>query len=177
MITRYLILFIISSFLVSCEKIDNEPDQILYESLNKTISITSSDSIRGACLHLIFSIKENEKKEKSALINPDSSEPLCDAYNEFLVSGDLDCAYVIKPGELISEKGRWIPAKDLCLDQFAGKGPMYIGHRVASYPSGKIDYYYNWIKIDFSADKLILKLIDRAENQAPNNPIRAGQLK
>lgn len=177
--TIYLLIFIvfISFISFSCEKVENKPDQIVYESLNKTISIAASDSIRGACLDLIFSIKENDKKEKSAMVNPDSSEPMCDAYNEFLVTDENDCAHLIKPGEIISEKGKWSSANNLCLDQFAGKGPMFLGHRIASYPSGEIDYYYNWIRIEFSADKLILKLIDRGENMAPNNPIRAGQLK
>ena len=53
----FLIVLIISLF--SCDKTEDLPeDNIIYKSINKTITELAPDSISGACKNLIFEIKE-----------------------------------------------------------------------------------------------------------------------
>lgn len=172
--TVYLI-FLFFMFL-SCERVENQPDQIEYESINKVISLSSSNSIRGACKDIIFSITEKGNHVKSAVLSIDTTTSMCDAHNDILVSSNPENVHMILQGESIGKEGTWNWFDSLCLDEFAGKGPMFLGHRIANYSTGEIVYYYNWIRIELSADKLTLKLIDRGQNNTPNNSIRAGQM-
>ena len=171
----FLSLFFTGILLTSCEKTERLPDQIIYENIDKTITLTNPDSIQGACKDIVFAITQKNTNEKSVVVSMDNSPVLCDAYSDILVTDDNNKVLTMKDGVMVSGKGNWTFIDSLCLDDYAGKGPMYVGYRAASYPSGIINYYYGWIKLELSSDKQTLKLFDRASNYTANNSILTGQ--
>lgn len=173
---NFVYLIFLFFLFLSCEKVENQPDQIQYESINKTISLSSCNSIRGACNDIIFSITEKSNHQKSAVLCIDTTTSICDAHNDILVSSNPENVHMILEGEAIGKEGNWTLIDSLCLDEFAGKGTLFLGHRIANFSTGEMVYYYDWIRIELSADKLTLKLIDRGLNNTPNNSIRAGQM-
>jgi hypothetical protein len=159
----------------SCEKTERLPDQISYENIDKVITLSSPDSIQGACKDIIFAITQKNTNEKSVVVSMDNSNVLCDAFSSILVTDNNNTVLTMQEGIVVSGNGNWTFIDSLCLDDYAGKGPMYVGYRVASYPSGITDYYYGWIKVELTSDKTTLKLYDRASNYTANNPIVTGQ--
>ena len=66
---KIYILFTIALTLVYCNKIDDQPiNDIIFQDINKTITLLNSDSIEGTCKDLIFEIKEIDQNHFTASI-------------------------------------------------------------------------------------------------------------
>ncbi len=171
-------LFAILISLFSCNKKEELPeDNIIYKAIDKTITELVCDSIDGACYNLIFEIEESKQSDCTVSIRLNNQMVLCDAYTEILANIHTGNALPLYKDHKISEHNNWAHPHGISLDDFAGKGEMYIGYRAALYPSGQVYYNYGWIKIELSSDKKTLKIIDRATNYTENKYIKTGQNK
>ncbi len=167
----------IVSLLFSCSKPNNLPDDnIIFTEINKTITVSTIDSISGTCKNLIFEIKETDSSENTAIIKLSDELILCDGFSNIIADSNGENVSPLDADQKISKNGNWIYPDDICLDKFAGKGEKYIGYRSGGYPSGITNYHYGWIKIELSSDKKTLRIIERATNQTENKYIKAGQM-
>ncbi len=161
----------------SCNKPNDLPDDnIIFTEINKTITMSTIDSISGACKNLIFEIKKTDSSENTAIIKLSDELILCDGFSNIIANSDGENVSPLDEDQKISENGNWFNPNGICLDEFAGKGEKYIGYRSGLFPSGVTNYLYGWIKIELSSDKKTLKIIERATNQAENKYIKAGQI-
>jgi len=162
----------------ACTKTDDSPaDDITYTKINKTITLSNADSIDGACKKLIFEIIKTRQAEKTSIIKVNKESLVCDAFSNIVTIPGNNSASVLNENQEISDNDNWKSVNGICLDEFAGKGEKYIGFREGFYPSGVTNYHYGWIRIELSADKSILKIIDRATNNTENKFIKAGLTK
>jgi len=174
----FKISFVIALFvsLFSCDKTENLPeDNIIFKSINKTITELVNDSIDGTCKNLIFEIIELNQSQNTAIIRLNNEMIECDGFSNILANSNTGNALPLDENQKISEIDNWDNSNGICLDNFAGKGEKYIGYRSGFFPSGVTNYNYGWIKIDLSSDKKILKIINRATNYTENKYIKAGQ--
>ncbi|MBN2779295.1 MAG: hypothetical protein JXR36_16815 [Bacteroidales bacterium] len=171
----FLTSIILAIFLSSCkDEIKLPEDQIFYSEINKTVTVSSIDSIDGCCKYLTFKIDTNNVTDKQVFIFK-RLDPLldCDGYSQ-LAASRTNMLDVINKDESISESNSW-NGDTVYLDDFAGKGEKFIGYRAIAYGSSTA-HYYGWIKLELSADKSLLKIISRADNLTADNPIKAGQV-
>lgn len=174
---RFLYLVtIVGGLFFSCSKSDDlPPDNIIFTVINKTITLSNSDSIDGTCKKLIFEIKETNSSENTVIIKLNDELINCNGFSNILVNTTTGDALPLDENRRISETDNWESSNGISLDDFAGKGEKYIGYRSGFYPSGVTNYNYGWIKIELSSDKSTLKIIDRATNYAENKYIKTGQ--
>ncbi|NVO20898.1 MAG: hypothetical protein HXX13_14455 [Bacteroidetes bacterium] len=166
------------SVVTACQKSDDtKPDKIWFEQVNKTITASYPDSISGACKDLVFNINGNLTNGYQAFISQNSVPLICDGGNQFLVDENTNQIKALAENTEVSENGAWTNDTKLYLDQFTGQGEKYIGYRHLSFPSGKSIYYYGWIKIELSANKETLTILNRATNQTEFKNLNTGQIK
>ena len=174
---KFVYAVLILAAMTACEKANNtKPDKITFEQVNKTVTLTNSDSISGACQHLVFSVAGNAADGFQAYISSDSVIMLCDGSDQFLVYETTNQIKALGENTEVSEHGTWKRITWFSLDQFAGKGEKYVGYRILSFPDGNSKYYYGWIKLELSAGMENLKIINRATNYTEFNPITTGQV-
>lgn len=164
--------------ITACQKSDHsKPDNIRFEQIDKTITATQPDSISGACKDLVFTVNGDLTNGYQAFISQNSMLLLCDGGNQFLVDENTNQIKALAENIEVSENGSWTNKTKLYLDQFSGQGEKYIGYRNMSFPSGESIYHYGWIKIELSADKASLTILNRATNQTQFNDLTTGQTK
>ena len=162
--------------LSACQKSEStKPDNIKFEQVNKTIVASQPDSISGACKDIVFHIDGNPANGFQATISSNSIPLLCDGGNQFLVDENTNQIIALTENTRVSEKGTWANLSKLYLDLFTAHGEKYIGYRILSFPGGKNIYYYGWIKIELSANKDTLTILNRATNQTEFNHLTSGQ--
>jgi hypothetical protein len=174
--TFFIFGIVLLSVIAACKKSDNtKPDNIRFEQVNKTIIASQSDSISGACNDLVFSINGNSTDGFEAFLTSNAIALLCDGGNQFLVDENTNQISALTENAEISENGTWTNNAKLYLDRFTGQGEKYIGYRILSFPSGENIYYYGWIKIELSANKETMTILNRATNQTEFNHLSTGQ--
>ena len=174
------VIVIIAGLFCSCDKEELPADRIFYTPINKTITLSNPDSIEGVCYDIIFEIIETDASGITVMTRLDfDPDLLCNGFNEIIAAVENGDVLILGENQLISEDDNWqgVGGHGLCLDNFAGKGEKYIGYRAGFFPSGVTDYNYGWIKIELSANKDTLKIIDRATNYTENKGIKTGQMK
>ncbi len=174
---KLLYVIAIVELLSSCNKSDDLPDDnIIFTEINKSITFSNPDSIRGTCKDLIFEIKETNSSEITVLIRLNDELIDCNGFNNILANSASGEVLILDENQKVSENDNWDNANAICLNEFAGKGEKYIGYRSGFFPSGVTNYRYGWIKIELSSDKRTLKLINRATNYTVNKFIKTGQI-
>lgn len=179
-ISKIIFLIALTISMFSCEKTEDLPeskDNIIFKSINKTITELANDSIIGTCKNLIFEINKLSQSEYTAIIRLNNEMIYCDGFSNILANSNNGDALLLDENRKILETDNWGTSNGICLDDFAGRGEKYIGYRSGFFPSGVTNYNYGWIKIELSSDKRTLKIIDRATNYAENQPIMTGQTK
>jgi hypothetical protein len=173
---KSLALILLTISLTFCDKPESLPDDnITYTLINKIITKSATDSVNGVCKNLIFEIKEINHSNSTAIIRLNNEVIECDGFNNIIVDSKTGNVLPLGEGQKVSENNNWSIITDLRLDDFAGKGEMYLGYRSGFYPSGEINYNYGWIKIELSSDTKILKIIEKATNHTENKFIKTGQ--
>jgi len=175
-----IIVLILSALLLSCKKSDtsNPGNNIVFEQINKTIIVPSSDTISGACRKLIFELPANPPNGGKAILTENNGIMECDGFNSFLVDAQNQNVIVLDENVLVSSNGNWYETNTgLILNDFEGKGGKYIGYRAYFYPDGVIAFRYGWIKIELTPNHDTLQVISRATNLSYNQPIMTGQTK
>jgi hypothetical protein len=174
-----LFLLLFCAIISGCTKKKDSPltDNILYTDINKSVSYHQKDSISGTCKDLVFEIINNGLTGYSAILSQNDVVWLCDGFNSILLDSLNGQVSVLNENEVISNEGYWGYVNDLKLDNFAGKGPKYIGYRPGFYPSGVTHYQYGWIKVELTPNRDTLRVISTAINNTSDKSIIAGQLK
>lgn len=179
----FLILFLFLLFFIGCEKenIKELPaDNITYSAINKTITLSQPDTIEGVGAHdLVFEINETDESVYTATVREINENYFGDVFNRILTNRGSGNVLPLSENLKLYEESNWDGIgynSGRCLDEFAGRGEKYIGYCRGFFPSGIINYKYGWIKIELSADKSTMTIIDRAVNHTENKNIKTGQV-
>lgn len=174
----FILFFAILITVSSCGKDEaQEPkDVIVFEEINKTIISSGIDSISGTCRDLLFEMEVDDQMQNLVSLNTDTSQLCCDGFNSILADPLSSKVLVLDNETLISSSASWVDVRQLSLDDFAGKGEMYVGYRACFYPEGTYNYRFAWIKIRVSPNNDTLTIISRADNKTNNKSIYSGQV-
>lgn len=177
------ILLIISFIIIfSCKDKDvtEEKDQIKYILLNKSIINEGSINFGIFDLFKIELKKDSATGEKIINLFIPNTGYICNCREELLLSKDSLNVEAFLPDMLINKSDKsWGGefSKKYHLDNFKGKGELYIGTREHSFPMGKSLYNYKWYRVYLSSNCDTFYLFDSAVNNTEGKSIRTGQKK
>ena len=173
----FLILTLLIALFFSCKKTEVHSDKISTYEINEILLHESVDSVSE--LTTVFEIYKVGDSLQARLIYP---IPLLlrDGGSTYLTDSKTGNIIALKAGETISDKNNWndtISSNSFSLNNFKGKGEMFIGTRHYSFLDGIVRINYGWLKIYLSSNCDTLKILDGAANMTLNNSIYAGQTK
>ncbi len=166
--------------LYSCKKdkvdADVKKDNISYTAVNKTVIVGEIDTVLfGVCHSLVCSVDTTIKDKAKQVRFYQLSYDGCIGGGYLMISSGLDTNHRFLRNDIIDSNANWF-GNEIFVDSLAGKGEIFIGFDDIMYPEGTDEHYYGWIRIELSANKQELKIVDRAKNLTEGNPIRAGQV-
>jgi hypothetical protein len=182
------IIILLSVFLVailfygctSASKAPDVPDDIVHNTIGKTMIGIGKDSVNVSCYPVVFEIYRNPDttSNDSLLVQITRNIPAApnNCTRTFMDNASLGQAIALHQNDLISESGVWGSSNGIwSLDDFRGNGDRYLG-LVTETVAGNVLYRnFAWICVRISINNDTLRIIDWAYNNTAYKSIKAGQ--
>lgn len=161
-------------FTIACKK-DNA-NNIYYQVVNRTLINNEQDTLLGNCNPYIIALIPSTK---SAILYHFGTLLGSTCESSIVVNSSTPPSALLTVNTLISSNSTFNTLDTISLNDFMGKGNMYIGIMQSIYDeSGSsliLDKYYSWVEINYNTGGDTLKVISFAENNNVGNAIKAGQ--
>ncbi|NVO20833.1 MAG: hypothetical protein HXX13_14120 [Bacteroidetes bacterium] len=163
--------------LLSCSKSDRYNSSILVSEISKVLPSQERLYVPTMGNYLKFVTEGDSLFGFYTVLSQDICLACNQSYQEVLIEFGSDEVLALPVNALIGRMGTWKRPDVLRLDNFAGKGSMYIGFRTnVNNTADESHWTYGWIRIELTQDKINLEVMQSAINLKTNEGIEAGQV-